>query len=344
MSVTGNELSKFKISNTFGVEAYADRFIKLESTEQLPGLVSILRGSKYFILGGGSNTLFRGDFHGTVVANQLRGIVIKQHPDGTAEVSCGAGENWADFVDYCVEFGWYGLENLSLIPGCVGASPIQNIGAYGVEVCQAILKVDAFSLLSGESRKFSKEDCLFGYRDSIFKRPDMQHWLITSVSFSLSKTPALTLTYSGLRAAAQALASQRGAAEPDAVDVASAVKHIRISKLPDPKVIGNAGSFFKNPVVTVEKATALQLTFGQVPVYPVANDPLQKKLSAGWLIDQSGWKGFRRGNAGVHRDHALVLVNYGQATGNEIWALAMDIQASVQAKFGVQLVPEPIVL
>jgi UDP-N-acetylmuramate dehydrogenase len=344
MAVTLNELSKFKIRNSFGVEAYADRLITLESTAQLATLPTILRGSKFFILGGGSNTLLRGDFHGTIVANELRGIDIYQHPDGTAEVSCGAGENWADFVDYCVKLGWYGLENLSLIPGYVGASPIQNIGAYGVEVCEVISRVDAFSLLSGESKKFSKEDCRFGYRDSIFKQPDMQHWLITSVSFKLSKTVVLALTYSGLKAAAQTVASQRGAAEPTAADVALAVKRIRISKLPDPKVIGNAGSFFKNPVVSLEKATALQLTSPQIPIYPVAANPMQRKISAGWLIDQSGWKGFRRGDAGVHSDHALVLVNYGQATGDDIWTLAMDIQASVLARFGVQLLPEPIVL
>lgn len=337
-----------EIPNSFGVKAFANSLIALQTKDQLAALPQRLKGSKYLILGGGSNLLLTSDFDGIVVLNQLRGVQVSPLSDDTSIITCGAGQSWADFVDDQVAQGWNGLENLSLIPGCVGASPIQNIGAYGVEVCDRISHLEAFNLHSGEFKIFSKEDCQFAYRDSIFKRLEMRQWLITSVSFKLARKLPLVLSYAGLGQAAKTIAAQRGTNDLLAADVATAVKNIRRSKLPDPKVIGNAGSFFKNPVVSFDAAAGLQLNFPNLPSYPVATleagAPSQKKISAGWLIEQCGWKGFRRGDAGVHKDHALVLVNYGRATGQEIWTLATEIQTSVFKRFGLHLEPEPIVL
>jgi UDP-N-acetylmuramate dehydrogenase len=337
-----------EIPNSFGVKAFATSLITLQTKDQLATLPQRLKQSPYLILGGGSNLLLKSNFDGVVVLNQLRGVDVSAQPDGTAIITCGAGENWASFVDDQVASGWNGLENLSLIPGCVGASPIQNIGAYGVEVCDRISHLEAFNLHSAEFKIFSKEDCQFAYRDSIFKRLEMRQWLITSVSFNLAKKLPLVLSYGSLGDAATAIAEQRKASALTAADVATAVKNIRQSKLPDPKIIGNAGSFFKNPTVSFDVAASLQLNFPTIPSYPVAKleagAPTEKKISAGWLIDQCGWKGFRRGDAGVHKDHALVLVNYGGATGQEIWTLATEIQSSVFKRFGLHLEPEPIVL
>jgi UDP-N-acetylmuramate dehydrogenase len=337
-----------EIPNSFGVKAFASSLITLQTKDQLSTLPQRLKGTKYLILGGGSNLLLTRDFDGIVVLNQLGGVEVSPQPDDTAIITCGAGENWSGFVDDQVALGWNGLENLSLIPGCVGASPIQNIGAYGVEVCDRISHLEAFNLHSGEFKIFSKEDCQFAYRDSIFKRLEMHQWLITSVSFELAKKLPLVLSYAGLGDAVKTVAAQRGTDDLLAADVATAVKNIRRSKLPDPNVIGNAGSFFKNPIVSLDEAAGLQLNFPNIPSYPVAKleagAPSRKKISAGWLIDQCGWKGFRRGDAGVHKDHALVLVNHGGATGQEIWALATEIQSSVFKRFGLHLEPEPIVL
>jgi UDP-N-acetylmuramate dehydrogenase len=332
------------IANSFGVAAKATKTIILNSEQQLPNLCEASTDGSYLILGGASNILLTKDFDGLVIRNALLGIRINDVGGSRYNVTCGAGENWADFVDIMVAKGLFGLENLSLIPGSVGASPIQNIGAYGVEMQQCFSTLKAFSLITGKKRIFTKQDCAFAYRDSIFKRNDMREWLITEVSFLLDTKPTLELGYGELKTEASKLALERGVTTPSATDVAQAVKAIRRSKLPDPAVLGNAGSFFKNPIVPTELIEQLKRTHPAIPSYPVVSSKTQVKTSAGWLIDQAGWKGFRRGDAGVHKDHALVLVNYGQASGAQIWQLACDIQAGVRDKFGIAIEPEPILI
>jgi UDP-N-acetylmuramate dehydrogenase len=332
------------ISNSFGIATKAKRVFELNSIEQLVGLAKATSNEKHLILGSASNVLFTQDFDGIAVRNELKGLQIETLPAGKHKVTSGAGENWADFVDTMTAKGLFGLENLSLIPGSVGASPIQNIGAYGIEMCQSFNELKAFSLATGVTQTFTKQDCAFAYRDSIFKRPDMRQWLITEVSFILDEKAVIELGYGDLKTEALKLAAQRGQAQPTHSQVAEAVKSIRRSKLPDPALIGNAGSFFKNPKVSNTQLAELRTKHPTLQAYPVTDDASKQKIPAGWLIDKAGWKGFRRGDAGVHKDHALVLVNYGTATGKEVWRLALDIQASVKDKFGVLLEPEPIVI
>ncbi len=332
------------ISNSFGIATRAKKVFELNSIEQLAALAKATSNEEYLILGGASNVLFTQDFDGLVVRNKLKGLQIEPLPAGKHKVTSGAGENWADFVDTMTVKGLFGLENLSLIPGSVGASPIQNIGAYGIEMCQSFHELKAFSLATGVTQTFTKQDCAFAYRDSVFKRPDMRQWLITEVSFILDETAVIELGYGDLKTEALKLAAQQGQAQPTHSQVAEAVKSIRRSKLPDPALIGSAGSFFKNPKISNAQLAELRINHPTLQAYPVTDDESQQKISAGWLIDKAGWKGFRRGDAGVHKDHALVLVNYGIATGKEIWRLALDIQASVNDKFHVLIEPEPIVI
>jgi UDP-N-acetylmuramate dehydrogenase len=332
------------IPNSFGIAAKARRVFELNSIEQLPGLIATVSIEKHLILGGASNVLFIQDFDGVVVRNQLKGLRIEPIEAGRHKVTSGAGENWANFVDNMTAKGLFGLENLSLIPGSVGASPIQNIGAYGIEMCQTFSDLKAFDLVTGQTQMFTKQDCAFGYRDSIFKRSEMRQWLITEVSFILDEKASIELGYGDLKTEALKLAALRGQTNPTHAEVAQAVKSIRRSKLPDPAVTGNAGSFFKNPKVSDAQLTELRHHHPTLPAYPIADDMSKQKISAGWLIDKAGWKGFRRGDAGVHKDHALVLVNYGSATGTEVWQLAREIQASVKEKFAVLIEPEPIVI
>jgi UDP-N-acetylmuramate dehydrogenase len=316
----------------------------LNSLEQLAALAKAISNEKHLILGGASNVLFTQNFDGLIIRNQLKGLRVKALQDGKHKVTSGAGENWADFVDKMIAKGLFGLENLSLIPGSVGASPIQNIGAYGVEMCQHFSELKAFDLARGITQTFTKEDCSFAYRDSIFKRQDMRDWLITEVSFDLDEKASVELGYGDLKTEALKLAALRGKTNPTHAEVAKAVKDIRRAKLPDPAVIGNAGSFFKNPKVSNTLLSELRNDYPTLPAYALADDADRQKIPAGWLIDKAGWKGFRRGDAGVHKDHALVLVNHGVATGKEVWQLACDIQASVKDKFGVLIEPEPIVI
>jgi UDP-N-acetylmuramate dehydrogenase len=332
------------ISNSFGIATKAKRVFELNAVEQLLGLAKATSIEKHLILGGASNILFTQDFDGLVVRNELKGLHVEPLQAGKHKVTCGAGENWADFVDTMTAKGLFGLENLSLIPGSVGASPVQNIGAYGIEMRQCFSELKAFDLTTGRTQTFDTQDCAFAYRDSIFKRPDMRQWLITEVSFILDEKAIIELGYGDLKTEALKLAAHRGQTQPTHSEVAQAVKSIRRSKLPDPAVIGNAGSFFKNPKVSNAKLNDLRTNHPTLPAYPLADDVNQQKIPAGWLIDKAGWKGFRRGDAGVHKDHALVLVNYGSATGQEVWQLARDIQASVNDKFGVLIEPEPIVI
>jgi UDP-N-acetylmuramate dehydrogenase len=323
--------------NSFGVSAQARRLVSLDQTADLEAALEILgQDPRRLILGGGSNVLFAGDFEGTVLKIGIRGRALVEQVDSTtALVEAQAGEPWDAFVRWTLGLGLYGLENLSLIPGTVGASPMQNIGAYGVELRDRFESLRAVDLRTGAERVFSIEDCRFSYRDSVF-RASSSPWLILSVRFRLSRIPKVQIDYPDLRARLDG-----ALARPE--DVANAVIEIRRSKLPDPARLGNAGSFFRNPVVAAEATELLLTKHPELPHYPSGQAGF-RKLAAGWLIEQCGWKGHRRGDAGVHDRHALVLVNHGQASGQAVWALAQDIQVSVFERFGVIIEPEPKVV
>ncbi len=326
--------------NSFGVEARAARLIELEAAADLPAAIALARDvPPALVLGGGSNLLFAHDPPGTVLRMMLRGRRLVGHAGDATVVEAAAGETWHDFVGWTIAQGLNGLENLALIPGSVGASPVQNVGAYGVEVGDCLESLDAVSLLDGGARRFDAADCGFGYRDSIFKRAAGAHWLITAVRFRLSRSPRPRLDYGELREELRA----RGISVPGARDVAEAVCAIRRRKLPDPAAIGNAGSFFKNPVVPAAHAGRLRSAHPDLPIHP-GPDGDSAKLPAAWLIERCGWKGHRDGDAGVHARHALVLVNHGAATGAQILALSERIRESVQARFGIALEREPVVV
>jgi len=319
--------------NTFHIDSVARYFTEVDTIESLKELISSgqLDDKPLLIVGGGSNLLFTGNFKGIVVHIINKGIEIISRTDDSVIVQASAGENWHEFVAFCVSQGFGGIENLSLIPGNVGSCPIQNIGAYGVEVKDTILSVDAVDLETGESMNFSKEECRFGYRDSIFKRDLKGKFVICSVTFELKLNPVVQLEYGAIK---QELSSKR-IENPTIAEVSNAVCSIRQSKLPDPKILGNAGSFFKNPTVDQKFAEKLAESFPKLVSYPIADEKV--KLAAGWLIEQCGWKGFRDGDAGVHENQSLVLVNYGNATGSNILTLAHRIQNSVYERFGVKL-------
>jgi UDP-N-acetylmuramate dehydrogenase len=319
--------------NTFHIDSTARYFTEVNSIEKLKTLITSgkLNENPLLVLGGGSNLLFTGNFKGIVVHIINKGIKIISRTDDSVIVKASAGENWHEFVTYCVNKGFGGLENLSLIPGNVGSCPIQNIGAYGVEVKDCILSIEAIDLHSGELLTFSKEECRFGYRDSIFKRDLKGKFAICSVTFKLKLNPVVHLEYGAIK---QEL-SANGIENPTIADVSKAVCSIRHSKLPDPKFLGNAGSFFKNPTVDQKFAEKLIETFPKMVSYQTGNNMV--KLAAGWLIEQCGWKGFRDGDAGVHENQSLVLVNYGNATGSNILTLAHRVQNSVYERFGVKL-------
>ena len=326
--------------NSFAVHAYADQLFKLKSTEQLAELVPVLVNSdKRLILGGGSNVLLRNDFQGLVVLNQLKGIRIIDDNTDSVVLEVGAGENWHAFVCWTIENKYYGLENLSLIPGTVGASPIQNIGAYGVEIDEYIDSLSVIDLKSSERLCFQKHDCQFDYRNSIFKQR-LDRYLITSVRFRLSKQFYACLAYSGIQE--KLLEADISPDTASAKQISNAVCELRSQKLPDPALIGNAGSFFKNPIVTLQTYSSLQAQFSDIPMYPIGENNC--KIPAAWLIDQCEFKGFRVGDAGVYKNHALVLVNHGRASGEQIWQLARTIQDAVEKFCGIILVPEPRIL
>jgi UDP-N-acetylmuramate dehydrogenase len=325
--------ASLKSLNTFGIQCHSTERIDLSNEEQIPSIVDYIKNSnkKLLILGGGSNVLFTKDFDGIILTNNLTGINKIKEDENSVLLKVAAGEEWHAFVLYCIDNKYAGVENLSLIPGKVGASPMQNIGAYGVEVKDVIDSVEAFHLKTGEKKIFQNEVCEFGYRTSIFKTTVKGEYLITAVNFKLNKNPNVNTSYGAINNEL----SERGITNPTIKDVSDAVIAIRSSKLPDPKVIGNAGSFFKNPVVSAELANTLKKQFENIPVYDVGNNEF--KLAAGWLIEQCGWKGKTIGNYGVHKLQALVLVNYGGATGDEIYQLSTDILESVKSKFGVEL-------
>lgn len=334
------ENARLDARNTFGVPARAPMLVEVSDAAALPELFSyaLLRDGPMLVLGGGSNLLFAGDVDGAVLALGSQKISILEDDGEHAIVRADAGVEWHALVLWSLGHGLGGLENLALIPGTVGAAPIQNIGAYGAEVRDCIHRVEAFERSSHELHRLDTEACAFAYRDSLFKRePD--RYIVTAVEFVLSRTPALKLDYAGLGDELTAM----GIENPRASQVAEAVIRIRRRKLPDPAVLGNAGSFFKNPIVPAAQAEALQTEHPKLPMFRGSDDAM-RKLSAAWLIDQCGWKGHRDGDAGVAASHALVLVNHGHATGMQILELARRIAASVHERFGVALEPEPRVI
>ena len=324
-----------KHNNSFGLDARASYWLTIDSTEdwisamaQYPHLLQ----EKKLIIGGGTNLLFVSDFDGLVISPDITGYFISYQDDQIVELTVGAGEDWDDFVAHCVENGWFGVENLSLIPGKVGAAPVQNIGAYGVEAANLIVKVNCLNLESNEFESFDNDQCHFSYRTSIFKEKFLNRLMVTSVVFRLQKQGQIFTGYGDLEKTIRELG------KPSLENARRAVIQIRKSKLPDPKILGNAGSFFKNPVVTKEGATALEELLPGLPVYQLTDGFV--KIGAGFLIDQAGWKGRHLGRAAVHSKQALVLVNRGGATGIEILELAYTIQRDVSEKFGVKLEPE----
>jgi len=324
--------------NTFGLPARADRFVSIEHPAQLAALVAQpdWPTTRRLVLGGGSNLVLTGDFRGLVLKVAIAGRRLVGEDDEAWYVEAGAGENWHDFVRWTLAQGWPGLENLSLIPGTVGAAPIQNIGAYGLEVAERLESLTAVSLESAAPRRFGRNDGRFGYRDSIFKRELGGRVMITSVTFRLPKRWQPVTRYADL---AREL-GDRGVAAPTPLGISDAVIAIRRRKLPDPAHLGNAGSFFKNPVVDAGTLARLAAEHPALPHYPQADGSF--KLAAGWLIDCCGWKGRRLGPVGAYDHQALVLVNHGGATGADVARLADAIRRDVHARFGVQLEREPV--
>jgi len=327
--------------NTFGIDARCRRFLELEADEEALRLPSLLTASDspLLIIGGGSNLLLTKDFNGTVLRSAIRGIETKAQDDGSVLLRVGSGETWDDIVALCVDNGWYGAENLSLIPGDVGATAVQNIGAYGAEASHIIYNVEAVEISTGKLVTIAASYCGYGYRMSRFKQEWRGRFLITHVTFRLQTTFTPQLDYGNIRSVLQ----QRGIEKPTASELRQAIIDIRCEKLPDPLVEGNAGSFFMNPVVSRERFEELLGKYPQMPYYPVVNEASEHcsyKIPAGWLIEQCGWKGRSLGHAGVHSRQALVLVNRGGATGADIVALCDAIRHDVKDKFGIDIVPE----
>jgi len=322
--------------NTLALPARAEHFFRASDRESLREALAWARQRGYAVtvLGGGSNVVLRDNIPGLVVAVAIPGIVLEDTEGEKLCVRVGAGENWHQLVRHSLSRGWFGLENLSLIPGLAGAAPIQNIGAYGVEFCEHFHSLEALHIASGETVTLTSADCRFGYRDSFFKQDGRDQFAITSVTLSLSTEPSLRLDYPALQ---QALA-QRNVAEVTPELVSEVVCDIRRSKLPDPSELPNVGSFFKNPVIPADRAEALKAVHPDMVAYPQADGRV--KLAAGWLVDRAGWKGAMRGGVGVHRQQALVLINRG-GTAGELLALAEDIRRSVLTMFDVDLELEP---
>lgn len=319
--------------NTFGIDVNASHFAIFNSIDELNYLLNQneLKTIPHLILGGGSNLLLTKNYDGLILKNELHGISILRSDDELVFVKSAAGEVWHDFVLFCIENNLGGVENLSLIPGSVGAAPMQNIGAYGVEIKDVFHELEAYEIETGKIRIFNLTECKFGYRESVFKQDQKGKYIITSVTFRLTKNPKLNTSYGAINDELQ----KQGITNPTIRDVSNAVIAIRQSKLPDPKEIGNSGSFFKNPVVLKSHFEKLKETYPDLPSYPV--DETRVKLAAGWLIEKSGWKGKTIGNYGVHKNQALVLVNYGGANGSDIYNLSEEILQSVKSNFGVEL-------
>lgn len=331
-----NENTSLKNYNTFGIDVSARFFADFSSETELKDLLLHARQNRLpvLILGGGSNILFTGDFNGLVLYNSITGIETIESNEQYAIILAGAGEQWHNFVVYSINKGLGGIENLSLIPGTVGAAPIQNIGAYGVELKDSFEYLEAVKIADGSLRKFTKAECSFGYRNSVFKNQLKNQYVITRVALRLYKNAVLNTSYGAIASTLTTM----NITHPTIASVSEAVIAIRQSKLPDPKKIGNAGSFFKNPEISKEKFESLQAAYPSIPYFRADNGLI--KIPAGWLNEQCGWKGKISGQTGVHKDQALVLVNYGGATGTEIKKLSEEIQQSVWDKFGIRLETE----
>jgi UDP-N-acetylmuramate dehydrogenase len=338
-------LENFDLSklNTLALPMRAARYLRLASTARIEALADdpSIKGMRRFVLGGGSNLVLPDDFDGLVLHTALPGRRFSGEDADHWRVSAGAGENWSDFVRWTLEQGWPGLENLSLIPGSVGAAPVQNIGAYGLEAADRILWLTAFDTRTGECQRFSHEDCRFGYRDSVFKREGWNldgRFVIAEVTFGLPKRWSPQIAYTDLAAELDA----RKISAPSAKDIADAVIAVRRRKLPDPAELPNVGSFFQNPIIGTGKAAQLSALNPAMPVYPQADGYV--KLAAGWLIERAGWKGKRLGPVGFYEKHALILVNFGGARETDVTALMRAVQSDVKEKFGINLAPEPVFL
>ncbi|TDQ19153.1 UDP-N-acetylmuramate dehydrogenase [Algoriphagus boseongensis] len=324
-----------KSFNTFGIDQKARFFSSAKTLEDLKAALTWAKSQnlEVLVLGGGSNILLTKDFPGLVLKVELKGIQVVSESEEEILVQVGAGEIWHEWVMYSISKGWAGLENLSLIPGTVGASPMQNIGAYGVEIQEVFQSLQALERNSLEIHSFDSKACKFGYRESVFKHELKDRYIITSVTFKLNKTPKFHIEYGAIK---ETLA-EKGIQELSIKAVSEAVIQIRESKLPDPKKIGNAGSFFKNPTIPIAQYEKLKIQFPEIPGYPNEEGI---KVPAGWLIEKAGWKGVRLGDIGVHEKQALVLVNYGNGIGKEIMDLSEKIQKSILEKFGIALNPE----
>ena len=323
--------------NSFGFHAVAKHFIEINEIQELEALIcsDVFKSEKHLILGGGNNVLFQeGFFDGIIVYINTKGIEILKEEGNDVIVRAQAGEDWPDFIHFVVEQGWHGLENLAHIPGKVGAAPVQNIGAYGMELKDSFLQCEAIELTTGNKHVFTKEECRFGYRESIFKGELKGQYIITSVDFLLHKQAKLKLEYGNIKA----YLSEHGIETPTLLQLHDAICAIRDAKLPDVKQIGSAGSFFKNPVIDRVQFEALQKDYPSIPHYDEPNGKV--KVPAGRLIEQAGWKGWRDEHMGVYEKQALVLVHYGGGKGEDIVCLAKRIQDSVEEKFGIKITPE----
>ncbi|MDC0249558.1 UDP-N-acetylmuramate dehydrogenase [Flavobacteriales bacterium] len=328
-----------KNHNTFGVDAKAKHFASFSSEDELKDLLkdNLCQTESLFVLGGGSNILLTKDFEGIVLANKIKGINIISEGENNTNIAVGAGEVWHDFVLWSIQKNLSGIENLALIPGLVGASPMQNIGAYGVEVKDVITRVNYIEIESGNKKSFTNRECNFSYRNSIFKKKLEGKVVITEVVYKLSKTPLNNTKYGAITNELKRLKK-----EPSPSSIAEAVINIRSSKLPDPKTLGNSGSFFKNPIIETHEFEKLEKEFPEMVGNKISDT--ETKVSAGWLIDNAELKGYRKADAGVHKNHALVLVNYGDATGLELINLAKEIQQKIKDKYGISIETEVNIL
>ena len=323
--------------NTFGIHARARYFVTVTSVAEARAVFEsqIFRTYPHLILGGGSNLLLTKDFEGVVVKNEIAGIDVVMEEDDVIRLKVGSGENWHHFVMHCVAEGFGGIENLSLIPGTVGAAPMQNIGAYGVEIREVIHDVEAIEMKTGALRTFSRDECAFGYRESVFKQELKDRYFISSITLTLTRSNhRFNISYGAIKE----VLAEKNINHLSIRAISDAVIDIRRKKLPDPAVIGNAGSFFKNPSIDESIFSRLKRDYPAIPSFPGEHGLI--KIPAAWLIEQCGWKGKTFDNIGVHKHQALVLVNYGDGEGNKIWRLAMDIQSSVKEKFDIHLHPE----
>ena len=319
--------------NTFGIDVKAKYFTSINTINELIEVTktNVFKDLELLILGGGSNILFTKDFDGLVILNNIKGKEIIDQNQQSIFLKIGAGENWHELVMYCVDNGWGGIENLSLIPGNTGTAPMQNIGAYGVEIKETFIELEALEISSGKIVKFNNSDCEFGYRESVFKNKMKNQYIILNITLELKKNPVLNINYGDVKA----ILESQNIKNPTIKEVSNAIISIRQSKLPDPKKIGNSGSFFKNPIVSLNQLELIKKKYPNVVNYEINENEF--KIAAGWLIERAGWKGKKFNNYGIHEKQALVLVNYGLANGMEIFELSEKIILDIKDKFGITL-------